>query len=1269
MHEICHYVMRLIFENKEKPYFKNDKNAKNEFDKICKSMNKWTSNIENENEDENEDDECEGIISSVFIDYEKKNFHPELIVRPLQILAHFNSKENENELDILKKKYNQLFNYIEKFVLPKFKDFNLSTRKNIRRLNRLYGDWHEIKNENYQFKNARNIEKLIKSHYKPIISNIPKLAISNIFQCIQNQNLPYASIIFVSSETFLKLGVFDEFKSVLCENKNTTVIIDCSKGLNNYIKQLYDINVKLVVVLANRDQHIALEELILGHIVSYRKAAEELNYSFEDLAFESQRSIIQKKINFQNNLNISLEEVIADKTTVHGDPFDEKLFKSFIDDQMLMILLETIPMSVNISQKSEDEERNYEILFQHRNLIKKIPQSEIAELVVEKKNLLPSVANMKNILISDLGGAGKTWMLKRIVNILHEQIPNNWITYIDLKQHIKAFKDQKTRIEFSKFLCEKILKLKNNYEVQIFNLLYKSGRVTILCDGFDEIPQDCLKFVLNFMQLFEKSNGNQLWIASRNYYENFLQNKIKLDAIFKLEEFTEENGIELVINTWLLHDEPNIKGDLKLHPNYSKYKNLVKKLGAKLLKKTSRQIGFPLFYKMIANVYVDKKDSIDILTVFEIVENIVEQHCRRWITEKGEPGIDAVIKSQKNNVTYFKVHQWLAIKSMFPDAEKNFNILDSNKTSDIKINNCGLATKYGDIICFQHETIREYFVSSYVTEILEGSSEQINEIFSILLKDILRKYKFSVIRMFINDGLNPKAIRLNNKFIEQLINGSECEFLLRVFKEGHINIIKIFMSLTSEKSPKVVKILNQTIKETIEVVQKNESLEELFQHILNYLTDGDIKNLFLDQEVFQNLVKLRSDITLLESIANMLKIRVGKEIVKKSLTKKCLVSSNIFYSLFDSNYFDENNFKILFLFLKKYLNSNEIVDMIKQNKDNIKNILHACVMMKNEKNLEIMWREIQSVCENLDYLVCFKDLIVHNGTVLHMVSSYNNESFHEILWALILQSYPNKEELSKLVFHKDNDGFSFLHLLIINKNPDTLSCALKHILEIPFKDILNLKDQFGRNLLQLSISSCTSDLQIHKVLWTYIEDQIHCVLNNEVNEIKKLLLETDSEQNSVFEMMARNSNKDVFKFVIQEIIKILGEEEFIKILKHLNKPNKNLVQIAVIKNSNLEFHEELWKILNKYLNSKKILDIIYSVDAFGNTLLMQAVLYTNQSCAKLTWKEISNHIKGKIDRHEYLNKNGQDGSSLLELAKINKHKNVISWVGDLLSKF
>ena len=77
---------------------------KNKFEEIVRAIDKWSSE-----DSKNTDDECYGIISSVYKLYLKTDFHAKLIVSVVQIPAQFD--DDPEKLKYLSEKYKILFKY------------------------------------------------------------------------------------------------------------------------------------------------------------------------------------------------------------------------------------------------------------------------------------------------------------------------------------------------------------------------------------------------------------------------------------------------------------------------------------------------------------------------------------------------------------------------------------------------------------------------------------------------------------------------------------------------------------------------------------------------------------------------------------------------------------------------------------------------------------------------------------------------------------------------------------------------------------------------------------------------------------------------------------------------------------------------------------------------------------------------------------------------------------------------------------------------------
>jgi hypothetical protein len=177
-HELCHYVMRLIYENQENPYYKHMIKVAEMFEGIVKVIDKWSAEGA-----ENSDDECNRIISSVFELYSKDEFHLELIVRVVQILVEFD--DNQDKIKHLENKYKMLFDFWEHQVIPEMQKFNLKEREAVRKQNRYFELLSSIRSQNIEFCVPKDIKTVIDNKLVIVTSNVPRLLLINIHKYFQ----------------------------------------------------------------------------------------------------------------------------------------------------------------------------------------------------------------------------------------------------------------------------------------------------------------------------------------------------------------------------------------------------------------------------------------------------------------------------------------------------------------------------------------------------------------------------------------------------------------------------------------------------------------------------------------------------------------------------------------------------------------------------------------------------------------------------------------------------------------------------------------------------------------------------------------------------------------------------------------------------------------------------------------------------------------------------------------------------------------------------
>ena len=247
----------------------------------------------------------------------------------------------------------------------------------------------------------------------------------------------------------------------------------------------------------------------------------KINYKWSDLTENCQKLLLETKINFQNNSQILLKDLLE------FDGVDE-----IINSQLLNFLVEKIKISINNKTGQNLNDEFCELLFKPRKFEKKNKENETiskGSFKIHQNNILIDNKNEKYILISDRAGKGKSWAMKNFSKLLREQNPTKWVTYVDLKQFIEEFRQQENELEFSSFIIEKILKPKQKFEASIFKRFYNDGKVFILFDGFDEIAPNCAEFVTKLAKSFYYNGGNQLWIATRDYFEIDLKEHLQFE--------------------------------------------------------------------------------------------------------------------------------------------------------------------------------------------------------------------------------------------------------------------------------------------------------------------------------------------------------------------------------------------------------------------------------------------------------------------------------------------------------------------------------------------------------------------------------------------------------------------------------------------------------------------------------------------------------------------------------------------------------------------
>ncbi|XP_070504897.1 reticulocyte-binding protein homolog 1-like [Chironomus tepperi] len=1009
-HEICHYVMRLVYQNNDSPFIKADQERLKEFEDIVEEYNKWK--VKNDEESQGDDDDCNGIISTVYKLYAPEDYVAELIVRGPHIQAEFdNDKPKELHLENL---YKNLFEYWNKRVMPDLENFNLEKREKIKQLNKNFGLLKEIKSLDYKLSEPKNMSIQPEGNDVIIIStNVPNLLLIQLYNHVKEKDseLLDSRNVFVSLTCSNNDDNFENYMEVLKQNSNLNIFVDCTKGMNVNVKEIVVNNTnKFIFLIKDNNQYDKISKNITSKGIKHNRVT--VNYSWNDLTEATQKSLLKSEINFQGNSAMTLNQLIS-----IGD------FTQVFDDQQLNLLLEKSEMSINLKFVTLDD--NFKALFTPRQLIKKQLNSKESERPknLSQKDLIKDIEGKKFILISDNAGTGKSWTMKNIANDLSDS--NRWISYVDLKHFLKEFKSYSNVPDLKDFMTNCVLKSLNQFEIRMFLNLYKNGKVSILFDAFDEIAPDFASFMLAIINSIKEHAGIQLLITSRDLFEADLSTKLNIDTIYKLEPLTQSELINMLAVKLKLCD---------LRPDEQKktqnYRNKARKLIERIHRNRNRLIGSPQFFKMIADVYEEFKDDVFVITYLTIYGKFVSIQYTRWSNRKGGLREEANVHFQQLMMNFFDLHKLYALLSYLPD-QKSFSNLeleddDSNRRCcDEQIISCGFIIKIGDSYLFTHETFREYFVAIFFIDILkQNRSTLITNDFCQNFIYFLKGQQFQVIRMFLNEGFDDasisKIVNKNlSKFAEPFFKNVEnIKNLTEIFEENCKNlelfIIKLFKYGSRED---VQTILTQNQKIISLIVSQTDLFLEFQDYMINHLNKSSLKSFILKNQIIKHLIKSTLD----EKYLNYFLDELSQKMNKSELKEIAITWNN-----------DQEN---------------EFLKLLDERDQFGNNSLHTAAHSGSYDTFQFIIDELDQITNHKNINILLSSVNNNNQSVLHLAGIYNKSlKLHETLWRNFRKFF-DSSDLLNFITRFDEDGDNFMCNTIEYNTQEVIKYAWKEVEE------------------------------------------------------------------------------------------------------------------------------------------------------------------------------------------------------------------------------
>jgi len=1213
-HELCHYVMRLVYENKEEPYYKDRKDMKEMFEEIVRAIDKWSAA-----KSRDPDDECNGIISKVFTLYLKEEFSPELIVRVVQILTAYADAEDKSK--DLQDKYQDLFNFWYNQVVPELQIY-LQKNKEVKKLNGFVELLPKILTHKIEVNRKNEVKEMIAHKLAIVTTNIPNLLFVNIckIQKEKDRFLMDSKNFFTESEKLNNLEVWKAFNQICRDVLELNIFVDCTKGLLKGIENIF-VNKELnfIFIVSNESQCEKLMDIFNKKGIKDATKM-EINYNWSDLTDESQKLLLQTEINFQNNSQIKMLDLL--KVMEPSEEFNSEKhiipdLTEVIDAQLLNMIIEAKEVSINSRKELDPNEKYSKFVNKSRTFLRKEKnknnqsdgqQESKDRPKISQEKLLSEAENKKFVLISDIAGNGKSWAMKTIAKILYEKNPTRWVTYIDLKQYIQEFKLQKDETEFSTFMIEKILKPEQKFESRIFQRLYKDGKVFILFDGFDEIAPDCAECVSKLVQSFQSNEGNQMWIATRDYFEVGLQEKLKLDVSYGLDTMTNREGIDMIAKSWMLMDLIGSKKVVSVEEfneliddstDFENYKEKAEQIIEKVEVGWSNSIGMPQMFKMIADGFKDETD-VNNLARSKIYKKFVSNLYKRWSDEKGIIRKDASIESQQLELNFWRFHQYHAIKSLLPKLLKIlFPGYDKSKWPVEEVIACGLMSIKDGEYFFLHKTFREYFAADALAKALANGVKQTKKILKVFA-EILTLYEHDIVRVFLNDCIDSKTLK---KFLPQMkrLNLCQCfnEFdsFSDLFTENLKNLAEFVILILKDRDYKIVKrILEDNSRVILNRTEDSKLFYKFQEFLCQFLKDDDLKELIARDLLLMEIIKGPQGIDGFANFVMRIESKTGRDLIQQELQKEISEGwmQEYFIDCFSRDS-DPKNFRWqkLMKILIKFLSPTDILEFLKKKADRYEeNILLACAEKRKPEIFKILWTEIENYFTSQSLMQDFKEFVKeygkNNENILHKIARNENLEYHKFLWEFLLCTFEDRKELKDLILQKDIHGNKFFHLLIChNRYSEIIEWTFKMLKEnfddSSYQEFIQSREKDNRNILHNAALEKQSS-----IIFKFLFENFHNSCKSE-QEFLEVLKEVDEGGKNILRCATWKSTTYIFYFLMEELEKNYLDDEIKKMLSSFDKNSRSLLHSE-------DSFKAVWRNLQKYLESAKILEIVKQVD-------------------------------------------------------------------------
>ncbi|XP_070500744.1 uncharacterized protein [Chironomus tepperi] len=707
-HELCHYALQLTYGNASKPYKEKDNEQYKKFVAVyedCKARM-----------------EHEELIRMVYKKYEQDQRHAELAVRPPHLIAQYYNKPDK--LKAVQDEYREMFSYYENHIVPDMMEALPMIREKAEEL---------------------TVDQII------FISFI----ISLIFIGLISMLLYFK--FYTPHYSYPDLSAHDQFK------------------VRNAVVRYKDVDVNLWTLYPNdttiydnlTSEHITRilnnHKLDLSHdYLAYMTSS--IYFSWTNLTKPLKDKIINSNMTYQNQ-NIKFKDIHA----VYPHTFD-----SLTSDDIISILdgLTTFSighineMSVKFYMKRNFMPENsiyaylkyakvakasnltFKAYYESSNLSwePKTSLTSVLDNVVERTRENHAISMLINItdvhktindiindteqsrlfILSSEAGAGKTITFEHLTMKLKHLYPKRWVSYVDLRKHRDMYDDKELLDGVEGFL-EKVLdlKVKSEFERELFRSSYRSDQVMLLWNGYDEISPNYSNFVLKLLKDIHQSTKNIQYICTRPLFSNDLSRHLGTTSymLVPLNHHEQHVYFQLYLNS------KNVSDTATINQRIANFFNMTKRL----VQVPFRNFDTPLVLSMFADL---SDDQINACNLYDLISKFIQKKTK-ILTDKNITSDKSFYKVPPNsNFNVYRIYQSFAFKyDIFPIAlytspfTQRLHIIntDYNSRHFFDISRAGiLFINEVTTFDFAHKTYAEFFIAQYLIDNLYNLGDSIS---------------------------------------------------------------------------------------------------------------------------------------------------------------------------------------------------------------------------------------------------------------------------------------------------------------------------------------------------------------------------------------------------------------------------------------------------------------------------------------------------------------------------------------------------------------